>query len=380
MTLQFGVFDHIEPIPGQELDQIYNDRLAQVERFDAAGFYAYHLAEHHTPAVHSLAPSQNVFLAAASRITSRIKLNPCIYVLPLHHPLRLIEEICMLDHLSGGRLEVGVGRGGVLEAYFWGSDWDVDRNYQKYAETLDIVRQGLSHESLTYKGEFYQFDDLPMRLRPKQKPSPPMWYMRNVEIAAKEGMHSIIVGNLESFEPNVVRYKRLWEQYQGAGAKTPQGDEPKIGLVTHMVIADTEEEAVEAARPAWDEYVWNLTTPRRLEAERRGLSQFLGKELNPRPAGLPDREAGEEYRTTVTMDAARRQRRAEPGQVTDAAKSAGFRVIAGTPETIRTYLDEYLTTGANYFVCAFHFGNMPESIAERSIDLFIDEVMPAYTT
>ena len=380
MTLQFGVFDHIEPIPGQELDQIYHDRLAQVERFDAAGFYAYHLAEHHTPAVHSLAPSQNIFLAAASRTTSQIKLNPCIYVLPLHHPLRLIEEICMLDHLSNGRLEVGVGRGGVLEAYFWGSDWDVDHNYQKYVETLDIIRQGLSHESLTYKGEFYQFDELPMRLRPKQKPYPSMWYMRNVEIAAKEGMHSLIVGNLESFEPNVVRYKHLWEQYQGVGAKTLQGDEPKIGLVTHMVIADTEDEAVEAARPAWDEYVWNLTTPRRLEVERRGLSQFLGKELNPRPAGLPDREASEEYRATVTIDPQRRQRRAEPGQVTDAAKSAGFRVIAGTPDTIRTYLDEYLTTGANYFVCAFHFGNMPESIAERSIDLFIDEVMPAYTT
>ena len=188
----------IEPIPGQDLDRIYRDRLSQVERFDADGFYAYHLAEHHTPAVHSLAPSQNVFLAAASQRTTRIKLNPCIYVLPLHHPLRLIEEICMLDHLSDGRLEVGVGRGGVLEAYFWGSDWDVERNYAKYVETLDIVRQGLSHDVLTYQGEFYQFDDLPMRLRPKQTPYPPMWYMRNVESAAREGMNSIIVGNLES--------------------------------------------------------------------------------------------------------------------------------------------------------------------------------------
>ena len=73
MALQFGVFDHIEPIPGQELDQIYRDRLSQVDMFDAAGFYAYHLAEHHTPAVHSLAPSQNVFLAAAARSTRQIK-------------------------------------------------------------------------------------------------------------------------------------------------------------------------------------------------------------------------------------------------------------------------------------------------------------------
>ena len=120
MGLQFGIFDHIEPVPGQTLTQIYRERLHLLERYDAAGFYAYHLAEHHTPAVHSLAPSQNVFLAAASQRTRQLRLAPCIYVLPLHHPLRLIEEICMLDHLSDGRLEVGVGRGGVLEAYFWG--------------------------------------------------------------------------------------------------------------------------------------------------------------------------------------------------------------------------------------------------------------------
>ncbi len=378
MTLQFGVFDHIEPIPGQELDQIYRDRLSQVDMFDAAGFYAYHLAEHHTPAVHSLAPSQNVFLAAAARSTNQIKLCPCIYVLPLHHPLRLIEEICMLDHLSDGRLEVGVGRGGVLEAYFWGSDWDTERNFAKYQETLDIIRLGLSNESLTYQGEFYQFDDLPMRLRPKQTPYPPLWYMRNVEISAMEGMNSIIVGNLDSFEPNVSRFADLWRQHQGPEAKTLQGTTPKIGLVTHMVIADTEAEAVEAARPAWEEYIWNLTAPRRLEAENRGLTQFAGGAMNARPAGLPDREADAQYQTTATLDPERRQRREEPGQVAEQAKSASFRVIAGTPDTIRSYMDEYVSTGANYFVCAFHFGNMPEHIAERSIDLFIKDVMPHY--
>jgi alkanesulfonate monooxygenase SsuD/methylene tetrahydromethanopterin reductase-like flavin-dependent oxidoreductase (luciferase family) len=231
---------------------------------------------------------------------------------------------------------------------------------------------------LTYHGEFYQFDDLPMRLRPKQKPYPPLWYMRNVEIAAVEGMHCIIVGNLDSFEPNVVRYHHLWKQHHGEGAKTLQGTDPKIGLVTHMVVADTEDEAMQAARPAWEAYVWNLTTPRRLEAERRGLTQFLGSALNPRPAGLPDREAGAAYRSTSTISAERQQRRAEPGQVTEQSRSAGFRVLAGTPQTIRRYLDEYLTTGANYFVCAFHFGNMPETIAERSIELFINEVMPYY--
>jgi alkanesulfonate monooxygenase SsuD/methylene tetrahydromethanopterin reductase-like flavin-dependent oxidoreductase (luciferase family) len=110
VPLRFGVFDHIEPVPGLRLDQIYRERLLQIERLDAAGFYAYHLAEHHTPAIHSLAPSQNVFLASVAQRTRRLRFGPCVYVLPLHHPLRLIEEISMLDNLSDGRL--GGGRRG----------------------------------------------------------------------------------------------------------------------------------------------------------------------------------------------------------------------------------------------------------------------------
>src|SRR5438045_7057681 len=81
-----------------------------VEYADAAGFDYYHLAEHHwTPLC--MAPSPTLFLAAVAQRTLRIRFGPLVYVLPLYHPLRLLEEICMLDHLSHGRLEVGIGRG-----------------------------------------------------------------------------------------------------------------------------------------------------------------------------------------------------------------------------------------------------------------------------
>jgi alkanesulfonate monooxygenase SsuD/methylene tetrahydromethanopterin reductase-like flavin-dependent oxidoreductase (luciferase family) len=380
MGLQFGIFDHIEPVPGLSLHQIYRERLLQLERYDAAGFYAYHLAEHHTPAVHSLAPSQNVFLAAASQCTQRLRLAPCVYVLPLHHPLRLIEEVCMLDHLSNGRLELGVGRGGVLEAYFWGSEADVERNYGKYQETLDILRQGLSHEELTYEGEFYTFDALPMRLRPLQQPYPPLWYMRNAEIAAQEGMHAILVGSLDSFEANVQRYHDLWAKHQGVGVLTLQGTAPKIGLVNHMVLADTDAEAVAAARPAWYEYVWNLMTPRRVEAERRGLTQFLGSNMFRRPAGVPDREAPSTFQSRPVYTEEEQRRRAAPGGIGGDGRGAGFSVIAGTPDSIRMYMDEYVATAANYFVCSFQWGGLSHAQAMRSIELFVTEVMPHYTS
>jgi len=381
MTLQFGIFDHIEPVPGQTLGQIYGDRLLLLEQYDVAGFYAYHLAEHHTPAVHSLAPSQNVFLAAASQRTQRLKLAPCIYVLPLHHPLRLIEEICMLDHLSGGRLEVGVGRGGLLEAYFWGSEAEVDveENYGRYLESLDIIRTGLSHEELTYKGRYFRFEEMPMRLRPLQVPYPPMWYMRNVESAAVDGMNTIIVGNLDSFEANVARYRQVWEEHHGAGSKTLQGSPPKIGLVNHIVLAETDEEAVAIAGPAWKEYVWNLESPRRLEAERRGLKELYQRSTK-RPEGLPDREADRSRYGVNDRSEEERLRRVPPGNIGGDGGGAGFSVIAGRPESIRTYMDEYVATGANYFVCSFQWGNLTHDQAARSVDLFVNEIMPYYGT
>jgi alkanesulfonate monooxygenase SsuD/methylene tetrahydromethanopterin reductase-like flavin-dependent oxidoreductase (luciferase family) len=378
MGVQFGIFDHIEPVPGLSLTHIYRDRLRLLERYDAAGFYAYHLAEHHTPAVHSLAPSQNVFLAAASQRTQRLRLAPCIYVLPLHHPLRLIEEICMLDHLSDGRLEVGVGRGGVLEAYFWGLDADVERNQARFRETLSIIIQGLSHEDLTFKGEFYTFERLPMRLRPKQQPYPPTWYMRNVETAAMDGMNTVIVGSLDSFEANVIRYRELWNEHQGADGRTVQGSVPKIGLVNHIVLAETDAEAVAIAKPAWDDYVWNLEAPRRLEAEQRGLTQFLGANMNRRPTGLPTREPDRERYRLPERREEQRRRRLPPGNIGGDGRGAGFSVIAGRPDSIRTYMDEYMATGANYFVCSFQWGNLTYDHAKRSIDLFVEKIMPHY--
>ena len=382
MALQFGVFDHIEPVPGMALEEIYKLRLEQIERLDSAGFYAYHLAEHHTPAVHSLAPSQNVFLSAVSQRTTNLRFGPCVYVLPLHHPIRLIEEISMLDHLSGGRLELGVGRGGVFEAFFWGQDSDVEVNYARYVETLKIVQEGLSHDQLTHNGEFYNFEELPMRLHPKQSPYPPFWYMRNVETAAVDGMNTIIVGGLDGFEANVKRYHEEWEKHQGVGALTAQGTEPKIGLVAHLLLAETDDEALAQAKPAWEVYRWNLGTPRRLEAERRGLTQFYGTNMNPRPASAPLRELPQEDRRDLdaSLDELERQQRRENlrGGLAEGASGGGFGSIAGSPATIREYMDEYIETGANYFVCSFQWGDLSHEQAMRSIELFTTEVMPYY--
>src|SRR6266478_6763232 len=107
--MQFGIFDQndLGPYP---LTEQYENRLRLIEFYDRAGFRTYHMSEHHSTPL-NLAPSPSVFLAAVTQCTKRLRMGALVYVLPAHHPLRLAEEICMLDHLSGGRIEVGVGRG-----------------------------------------------------------------------------------------------------------------------------------------------------------------------------------------------------------------------------------------------------------------------------
>ncbi len=374
--MEFGVFDHIEPVENLTLNQIYELRLQQLEIFDGNGFYAYHLAEHHSPAVHSLAPSQNVFLAAASQRTSQLKLAPCVYVLPLHHPLRLIEEISMLDHLSGGRIEIGVGRGGVMEAYFWGQEADSETNYQRYLETLEILKTSLDKKLLTFKGKFNHFDELPMRLNPIQKPYPPMWYMRNAETAAIEKMNTVVVGTLESLKAETHRYKRVWESTHGTNSKTDQGTDPKVGLVVHMVIAETDEKAIELATPAWEQYRWNLAAPRRIEAEKRGLTQFQKSSdgsfgfVGDRPKNLPNRETRKDIEAEI-------ERFDQQSKENDPTRLGGV-ALAGSPDSVRRYMEEYIETGANYFMCSFQWGNLSHDTAIKSIDLFTKYIMPQY--
>jgi alkanesulfonate monooxygenase SsuD/methylene tetrahydromethanopterin reductase-like flavin-dependent oxidoreductase (luciferase family) len=103
-VLNFAIFDHLDS-DGGPLGRFFEERLRLLELIERSGFQGYHLAEHHSTPL-GMASSPSVFLASAIQRTSKIKVGPLVYVLPLYHPLRLYEEICMLDHLSGGRLTV----------------------------------------------------------------------------------------------------------------------------------------------------------------------------------------------------------------------------------------------------------------------------------
>src|SRR5881275_229834 len=101
--MKFGIFDQIDD-SGRPLNVQYEERLQLAELYDASGFHCFHQSEHHATPL-SMAPSQSVFLSAVAQRTRRLKICPLVYLLPIHHPMRVAEEICMLDHLSNGRFE-----------------------------------------------------------------------------------------------------------------------------------------------------------------------------------------------------------------------------------------------------------------------------------
>ena len=246
----FGLFDWIDRGTAP-LHQLYEERLQLLEAADAADFFCYHLAEHHATPL-GMAPSPALFLTAAAQRTRRIRLGPLVYLLPLYNPLRLIEEVCMLDHLSGGRLELGVGRGVTpYELRYFGVDPAGTRAI--FDEALAVLIAGLTHERLTFAGNHYQYHDVPIELHPMQQPYPPLWYPthnpESVAYAARHGYHFVGLGPAAYVRQLVETYWQTWTAHQQEpGRLNGHVAAPKVGVLRQVVVAETDAEALAAAQ------------------------------------------------------------------------------------------------------------------------------------
>src|SRR2546422_8005480 len=209
--MKFGIFDYIDA-RGETLQKTYEDRLALLQAAEAAGFYGYHLTEHHATPL-SMTPSPSVFLAAAARETRRIRLGTLLYLLPLYHPLRLLEELCMLDHLSGGRLDIGVGRG-ISPMEFEAYGIDFNQSASDYAHVFNILLQGFTQGRIDYHADRFSFSDVPVVMKPLQRPHPTFWYGLRGEhgpaFAARHGMHGVTLGSDEKVADMLAAFRREW--------------------------------------------------------------------------------------------------------------------------------------------------------------------------
>jgi alkanesulfonate monooxygenase SsuD/methylene tetrahydromethanopterin reductase-like flavin-dependent oxidoreductase (luciferase family) len=333
--VKFGIFDHLDDA-GVPLGELYAGRLALAEAYDRAGFHAYHLAEHHgTPL--GCAASPGLFLAALAQRTKRLRFGPMVYLLPFYHPLRLIEEVCMLDQLSGGRLELGIGRGvSPFETAAYALDFA--QTQPMYHEAFQVLLTGLAADELTFDGKFYRFDKVPMILHPVQRPHPPLWYgagiPENADWPAQNDVNIISLGPRATVRP-------IFDRYHAVRRKLGKPDTTLCGVGRHVVVADTDDKALTIARrayPRWrTSFFWLF--------ERHGSA--------PRTHG--------HYPKTF-----------------DELQALGT-AIAGSPATVRDFIAADIeATGANYWTPWLAFGDMTVGEALHSVELFAREVMPAF--
>ncbi|GIT39545.1 MAG: hypothetical protein Ct9H300mP8_07410 [Gammaproteobacteria bacterium] len=168
--MRFGIFDHMEFRSGN-LAELYEERLRMLEFADEAGFWCYHKAEHHFIRLDA-APSGPYFWRLPHSAHPGIRLGSLVLLLPFYEPLRLIEEVCMLDHLSGGRLELGVGKGiSPAEHTLWGKDPETAR--ERFEEAFEILRTGLADATFSYSGDNHEFEKSPYPIGHCKNQGPP---------------------------------------------------------------------------------------------------------------------------------------------------------------------------------------------------------------
>ncbi|HWX06222.1 MAG TPA: LLM class flavin-dependent oxidoreductase, partial [Bradyrhizobium sp.] len=228
--MQFGIFDQNDRGP-YELAEQYENRLKLIEFYDTAGFRTYHMSEHHATPL-SQTPSPSVFLAAVAQRTTRIRLGPLVYVLPAHHPLRLAEEICMLDQMSGGRLELGIGPGiSPHEIAYYGVAPEMARPL--YLEASAVILKALTTRTLNFTGRHFRFEEVPIEMAPVQAPHPPLWCGTSSPEGTRWFAENRVscVTNASAARARAItdRYREEWDKLGGKPSELPF-----MGMARHI--------------------------------------------------------------------------------------------------------------------------------------------------
>jgi alkanesulfonate monooxygenase SsuD/methylene tetrahydromethanopterin reductase-like flavin-dependent oxidoreductase (luciferase family) len=342
--MKIGLFDHVED-GARPLATLFDERLKFVEAADEAGIYCLHIAEHHATPL-NMVPVPGVYMGAVARATKRMRFGPLVYLLPLYSPLRLIEEISMLDHLSYGRFDIGVGRGvSPYELKYHKVEHEDSRDL--FIDAFKCLSAGLVTDTLTYKGEHYVYENVPIALRPLQQPHPPFWYASSNEIgstwAGEHGLHFVTLGPTPFAKANIETFKKALAKR--GGPVQPKAEFPGgvvIGALRHIFVADTDAEARRFGKPAMEVHLANLNWLR----AKHGVTGLTSRLNVPRGATYED-------------------------CIADGS------VIAGSPQTVRAEIERQVAElGINYLLTYLFLGTMSLADALRSLSLFSTEVMP----
>jgi alkanesulfonate monooxygenase SsuD/methylene tetrahydromethanopterin reductase-like flavin-dependent oxidoreductase (luciferase family) len=355
--MEFAHFAHIWGKPGMTPHQRYEQLWRELQLCDELGFDYGFCVEHHFRPDESWMSSPSLYAVGAGARTKRIRIGPMGYIVPLYHPLRLAEEIAIVDQMLGGRMELGLVPG-INADYFRPFGLNYDFRKSPTLEFVPYLRAAFGKQQpFSFHGENYHTDGAILAVQPVQQPHPPMWMMsrdpQTLEFCAKNGVNTgfFLVFPRADAAP---RYRKYLADWQAAGWP----HKPRIAYSTIVYVDETDAKALKNG----------------LFRASRAYEGFL-----------PPPQPGESFEVRVARYAEKFIGRGEDS----AAKimvnlfNPDFLmehelVFVGSPETVAKKLCNAAATGLfNTFMGEFNFSDLPEEDLMRSIRLFGETVIPA---
>ena len=353
--MRFGTFFFFQAAPGLSHAEVVHRELQQMDWTEELGFDEIWLTEHHF-IDYGLAVDPGTLACAAASRTRRVRIGLAAAILPFHNPLRLAEQLALVDVISGGRLDVGVGRGN-RPAEFRGYNVPQHENRDRFDEAVDIMQQAWTEDRFSYHGRFYTVVDAQVQPKPLQRPHPPIYQVcaskESMEATAVRGwpmLNSVLRGNAEE----QIEVNR--EAYVAALRKAGRTDEeiPSFlqnwGISRQIFVAATDAEAREQAKEAemwYQESFRRFVVPERIEDAHPSLQSHFRQ--------LAERLAHVNYEDLIRET-----------------------VAFGSPDTVTRKIAHMQAAGVGHVLCWMNFGGLAQDKIRRSMELFAREVMPNF--
>jgi luciferase family oxidoreductase group 1 len=340
--MNFGTFLLMQSPSARPSEEIYARALDLAQAAESLGFHNVWLAEHHFSTYGYLSrPAQLATYIAAK--TTRVRVGTAVIVVPLHHPLVVAEEIATLDLVSGGRLDVGLGRG-YQHYEFERFGLELDSGRARWEESIDIILKALAGRPFSYDGKLFKIPDTTVFPQPLQRPRPPIWITAqspdSVEAAVRRGFN-VLTGGFGVPIERMAEFRRLFDRMV-AEVKPPHP--LLVGVQRAVYVTDSDADA----RAAAEEARWNMRVTLSLRNHYERVEQ--GRAI---PVPAPTEPAVDDLLDRF--------------------------LVIGTPGTvIRQIARIREAVGITHFNCSFWFGDLEHARVLRSMELFAREVMPAF--
>lgn len=324
------------PDPAKSFRDRYDEVYRLVEYANGGGYECVWFTEHHFTD-YGYSPNPLMMMAEAARRAPDIRLGAAVVVLPLWHPVRLAEDIAFLDQVSGGRVDIGIGRGyQPCEFAVFGAD--LAENRGMFAESLKILKKAWTEDDWEFDGKHWKIPRTTVFPRPVQDPIP-FWMAAttppSIRGAVEMGYH-LCTGTgalLDELEQRNAFIDACFDEL----GKDPNGIERSVNK---FILCTTDPDEVQLAI---DESKWQIRVSRDLTS---GTAPKAGRNTAPPFQGEPNDEIWKK------------------------------RLIVGTPEECLDIIKAHAEVGISYINALFDFGGVPHEIAQRSMKLFTEELMP----